>query len=479
VTFTSHQIDARISPFNNDKEKKLLPLINPRPLVDYGKGDRGIQAYCFRLIATNRPENMVRWKKPKNYDPKTYELMRRYYRLKPEAPPLIGFWQTLPNGKSDINSGPGLSTNLLDGSSWDYPEADYKKRDSIWQWHMDYTLGLAWFLSTDSAVPQRVRDEVKAFGMCKDEYVDNDHFPYQLYVREARRMKGMYFMTAHDLQEDTVKYDAIGMSAYNMDVREMQRNYIEISRFPDMNFEAYNEGYLSIPVAKYQIPYRSIVPKIAECANLIVPVCVSGSHLAFASLRMEPTYMIMGESAGVAAAMSVKTGRPVQLLDVVALQEKLTGYRQVLSIDENPYGLLNTMNEIIIDNNIKGFTTIFGDWREEETVHNTGRYAMNFRYKPEYTEAEFEYNPYFFKSGSYEVYIVYPSDKRYANSVPIEIVHAKGTSIKTVNQQSGGGQWVNLGRYHFKKGQHTALRIKGEQGKYVVADAVKFVYADN
>ena len=369
VMQTSHQIDARLNPFNNDKDKKLLPLINPRPLVEIGEADKGIQSYCFRMIATNRPENMISWPKPANYDPSVFELARRYYQARPDAGSLISYWGTLPNGKSDINSSAGISTNLLDGASWEYPEADYEERDRIWQWHKDYTLGLAWFLSHDPAVPQKVRDYMQTFGLCRDEYVDNDHFPHQLYVRVARRMKGEYVLTQHDLMKDTEKYDAIGMGSYNIDVREVQRTFIPISRFPDLKLEVYNEGYLSIPVEQYQIPYRAIVPKYAECENLLVPVCVSGTHLAVASIRMEPQYMIMGQSAGVAAAMAAQSRRPVQKIDIYALQEKLKRENQILSLKTNPYGLWSSEKEIIIDNNMKGFTSFTGDWYEEETVH--------------------------------------------------------------------------------------------------------------
>ncbi len=270
ITFTSHQIDARLNPFRDGKTKELLPLINPRPLAKIGQADKGIQSYCFRLIATHVKDNMVPWTKPKNYNPEAYELARRYYKARPDGPPLIHYRNTLPNGKSDINSSVGISTNLLDGSSWEYPEADYAKRDSIWQWHRDYTLGLAWFLSTDPAAPERVKEYMKTFGLCKDEYVDNDNFPHPLYIRVARRMKGEYIITQHDLMTDIVKYDAIGMGAYNIDVREVQRNYMPISRFPDIKYEVYNEGYLSIPVEQYQIPYRSLTPKFAECQNLLV-----------------------------------------------------------------------------------------------------------------------------------------------------------------------------------------------------------------
>jgi hypothetical protein len=473
ITFTSHQIDARISPLMDEKERKLLPLVHQRPMVGIGEGDDGVQSYCFRLIATDEPGNMIPWPKPDNYEPKNYELVRRYYREKPSAGPLIGFSPTLPNRKADINSGPGISTNLLDGSSWLYPDADYNKRDSIWQWHKDYTLGLAWFLSHDPEVPAHVRESMKKFGLCKDEYVENDHFPHQLYVRVARRMQGEYFMTQHDLMSDTVKYDAIGMGSYNIDVREMQRSYLEISRFPDMKLETYNEGYLSIPVAQYEIPYRSMVPKFEECENLLVPVCISASAIAIASIRMEPQYMIMGESAGVGAAMAVKSNRPVQKIDVYSLQEKLLSYNHILSLKGNPYGKWNTENEIVIDNQMKGFASFTGNWFVQEKV-NPERFEMNFRHKPKGQVGDFQFHPYLFKSGLYKVSIWYPSSKEYDKEVPVIIHHQNGESKLKVDQRSNGGKWIDLGEFNFKEGTNLALTILGESSKYVVADAVKF-----
>jgi hypothetical protein len=471
---TSHQIDPRINPFANERKKELLPLINPMPMVDIGQGDRGIQSYCFRLIATDDPENMIPWSKPKNYNADTYELARRYYKSNPNAGPLIHHWPTLPRNKSDINSSAGISTNLLDGSNWDYPDADYIKRDSIWQWHRDYTLGLAWFLSSDPGVPDHVRNYMKTFGLCKDEYIENDHFPHQLYVRVARRMKGEYVMTQHDLMEDTTKYDAIGMGSYNIDVREVQRNIIEISRFPDMKYETYNEGYLSIPVAQYEIPYRSLMPKFEECQNLVVPVCISGSALALASVRMEPQYMLMGQSAGVAASIAIKTDRPVQLIDVFELRRKLKEQNQILSLKDNPYGLWNSQNEIIIDNNMKGFVSFTGDWFEEETVHK-GRYEMNFRYCPKGRGGVFDYKPYFFKDGTYNVFIWYPASTDYSNKVSLLIKHSNGSDNVFINQQKDGGKWIKIGQYKFKMGRGSGISILADLSEdIVVADAVKF-----
>jgi len=334
ITFTTHQIDAQLNPFENKKKKNLLPLIHKKQMVEIGKGDKGIQSFCFRMTITDLPENRMPWYKPANYNPDIYELARRYYKSKPNVPALFWFSPVLPNRKCDVNSSIGISTNLLDGSSWEYPEADYAKRDSIWQWHKDYTLGLAWFLATDSGVPQKVKDFMKTVGLCKDEYIDNANFPHQLYVREARRMKGEYFLTQSDLMKDTVKFDAIGMGSYNIDIREVQRVPIQFSRYPNLVTEVYNEGYMSMPVSAYQIPYRSIVPKYEECQNLIVPICISASHVAFASYRMESQYMIVGQSAGTAAAMAVKSNRPVQKIDIFELQTKLKKNKQVLSSDD-------------------------------------------------------------------------------------------------------------------------------------------------
>ncbi len=470
---TSHQIDAQLNPFNNDKEKNVLALINPRPLVEIGEADKGIQSYCFRMIATNRPENMIPWPKPAHYDPAVFELARRYYQARPDGGPLIHYWGTLPNDKSDINSSAGISTNLLDGSSWDYPEANYAKRDEIWQWHKDYTLGLAYFLAHDSAVPSKVRDYMKTFGLCRDEYVDNDYFPHQLYVRVGRRMKGEYFLTQRDLMDDTEKYDSIGMGSYNIDVREVQRTYIPISRFPDLKYEVYNEGYLSIPVEQYQIPYRSLVPKYAECQNLLVPVCVSGTHLAVASIRMEPQYMIMGQSAGVAAAMAARTGRAIQRVDVYELQEKLKRRKQILSLDENPYGLWGGEKEIVIDNNMKGFTSFTGDWYEEETVHS-GRYEMNFRLSPKGASGTFEYSPYFFKTGAYRVSAWYPTSPEYDPRVRVHIHSMGGSQTVSLNQQEGGGKWQEIGVFHFERGRRVAVELEAGPDKQVAADAFRF-----
>ncbi|WP_304064421.1 FAD-dependent oxidoreductase [Pedobacter glucosidilyticus] len=478
ITFTSHQIDVKLSPFIDEKQKLILPLIKKEPMVEIGEADKGIQSYCFRMIATNNLENMIPWPKPNHYNPENFELIKRYYQEKPEAGPLINFIPTLPHQKADINSAVGISTNLLDGSSWRYPDADYELRDSIWQWHKDYTLGLTYFLAHDSSVPEHVRNKMKTFGLCKDEYINNANFPHQLYVREARRMKGEYFMTEHDLLKDTIKYDAIGMGSYNMDVREMQRSFIGISRFPDIKYEVYNEGYLSIPVAQYEIPYRALVPKYEECKNLLVSVCVSGSHLAISSIRMEPQYMIMGQAAGLAAALAIKTNRAVQQIDIFSLQQKLKAENQILSLKNNPYGLWNKVDDIVIDNNMKGFISFTGDWKEEETKLK-GRYEMNFRSKQKGKSGTFTFKPYLFKSGQYNLYYWSPANQENETEVPLEIHTSSGLKFATINQKNFGGEWIKIGSYSFEKGNKHGVTIIGDKDKYTVADAFRFEYIKN
>jgi hypothetical protein len=208
-----HQMLPRVPP--RDEEGKLLPLINPAPLVGEGEADEAVQGYGFRLIVTNDPDIRLPFPKPDGYDPAQFALVKRYYEVHPHAGNMVGLWPTLPNGKSDMNSSGPISTNVVDGLNWEYPDADYKTREEIWQKMKEYTLGLLYFLSNDPSIPEHIRKETSEMGLSKDEFVENNHWPHQLYIRVARRMIGEYFMTQHDLESDTLKYDAIGMGSYN------------------------------------------------------------------------------------------------------------------------------------------------------------------------------------------------------------------------------------------------------------------------
>ena len=330
-----HNFDAPVSAFVGGNAGPLLPLIHERPLVPEGDGDGGLQAYCFRLCLTDRSEKRIPFPRPEGYDPARYELLRRYLAAAGSRVTLgllLGLKGLLPHGKVDVNSIGPLSTNLLDGSNWAYPEATYARRAAIWDDHLRYTAGLLYFLAHDPDVPPAMRAEMHGWGLCADEFADTGGWPHQLYIREGRRLRGEYHLTQHDLLGRRAQYDTVGLGAYNIDIREVQRVCLPVPRFPHLVGEVFNEGYLSLLVEPYAIPYRALLPRHGECDNLIVPVCISASHVAFSSVRMEPQYMILGHAAGTAAALAVADGIAVQRVDPVALQRALVAQGQVLAV---------------------------------------------------------------------------------------------------------------------------------------------------
>jgi hypothetical protein len=239
----------------------------------------------------------------------------------------------MPNRKTDINAGGGVSTNLP-GASWEYPEASHERRREIWKEHLDWAHGLVYFLAHDPSVPAALRDEVGQWGLARDEFVDTSQWPHQMYIREARHMLGEYILTQHDLDTFRHKHDSVSMAGYNIDIREIQWVAVPVPRFPTMDLEVLQEGYLSVPIEPYEIPYRSLLPRQEEASNLLVTSCISASHVAYASFRMEPQYMIVGESAGVAAAQAVKMRRDVHDVDLVGLRARLRERGQILSPED-------------------------------------------------------------------------------------------------------------------------------------------------
>jgi hypothetical protein len=239
----------------------------------------------------------------------------------------------LPHNKTDINSGGAVSTDVP-SLSWSYPEAGSAERKRIWREHRTWAQGLLYYLGHDAVVPEHIRQEMLEWGLPKDEFQDTDHWPHQLYVRDARRMLGEYILTERDLQEDRSKYDSIGMGGYNIDIREVQWIAHKVYRFPNAPDEVLMEGYLSMPLEPYQIPYRSLLPRYAECSNLLVPVCISASAVAFASFRMEPQFMIAGYSAGIAASLAAANHSSVHAVDLALLQRKLASHGQILHLPQ-------------------------------------------------------------------------------------------------------------------------------------------------
>ncbi len=309
-----------------DKKGRLFPEIQDVPMSKPGGGDRKVQAYNFRVCLTDTKKNQIKIKKPRGYRSKRYTLLAHHLETHPtlQLHDLIKLFQ-LPNQKYDINSNGPFSTDYL-GGSWDYPDADYELRKKIWIDHQRYTQGLFYFLGHDKRVPSHIRKDMKRYGYAKDEFKDNHHWPYQLYVREGRRMKGAFILTEQDVIKRLEKADNIGMGSHYIESHHIQR-------FMSPDGYVQNRGLVRTrgKVRPYQIPYRSITPQKTECANLLVPVCLSASHIAYCSLRMEPQYMILGHSAGVAAAHALHSNRAVQDVDIAALQSALKEQGQVLA----------------------------------------------------------------------------------------------------------------------------------------------------
>lgn len=326
----SHQLKVATAALDDDG--KLIPGLVPEDdVVETGEGDGKIQAYCFRLCLTSDPANRIQIEKPEGYDPKRFALVRNYLRALGDKAAIGDFLgiSPMPNNKTDVNAGGGVSTNLP-GAGLAYIEASPAERKRIWEEHRSWAHGLLYFLGHDEAVPEILRKQVVEWGLPRDEFPDTGHWPHQMYIREARRMIGEYVLTERDLLEDTSKYDSVGMAQYNIDIREVQWVAKTVFRFPQVAREVLMEGYVSMQVKPYQIPFRSMLPRQSECSNLIVPVNISSSHVAFASYRMEPQYMISGESAGVAAAVALKAGVGIHKVDINQLQMKLKQRRQII-----------------------------------------------------------------------------------------------------------------------------------------------------
>jgi len=314
-----HMFEVRVSPY--DESGRLLPEIGSGPRGELGTADKKVQAYNFRLCLSRDRKNQAPFPKPAKFDPARFVLLGRLIHALAErdghAPGMkqLMNMSLLPNHKTDVNNNGAFSTDYI-GKSWDYPEANYRQRDEIWQDHSDYVAGFFYFLAHDPQIPRELQEEVNTWGLAKDEFLDTGRWPHQLYIRESRRMIGSYVMTQRDIQTEIKKEDAIGMGSYNSDSHNVQRYVAE-------DGSVQNEGNMEVPVQPYQIPYRILLPKRAEVANLLVPVCVSASHVAYSTLRMEPVYMIIGQASGVAAAMAIKEKAPVHDIDIQVLRAKL------------------------------------------------------------------------------------------------------------------------------------------------------------
>jgi hypothetical protein len=317
-----HQFELSVSPFviENDPSSGLLPWIEPRARERPGTGDRRIQAYNFRLILTQDAANRLPFPKPEGYDAQEYVLTARYLAAGWKG--AFGKFDPIRGSKVDKNNSGATSTDYI-GANYRWPTASYAERERIFQAHVRYVAGWFWFMANDASVPEDVRNRMASWGLCKDEFADTGGFPHQLYVREARRMVSDYVITEHNCRGTVTVDDPVGLGSYGMDSHNCRR-YVRDGR-------VMNEGDVQVGgFPPYPIPYRSIVPRRGQCANLLVPVCLSASHIAYGSARMEPVFMVLGQSAALAADVSLRSGTDVQNIPYSELRSRLLQAGQVL-----------------------------------------------------------------------------------------------------------------------------------------------------
>ncbi|MCK5067422.1 MAG: FAD-dependent oxidoreductase [Bacteroidales bacterium] len=326
VLHHGHHFKSDISPYviPGDPASGVLPRISTEDPGVFGEGDHRVQAYCFRMCLTDHPENRVAISRPPDYDSTQYELLRRVFAS--GWTQVFAKYDPIPNYKTDVNNHGPFSTDNI-GMNYDYPEAGYKRRMEITDEHTSYQKGLLWFLSSDPAVPAEIREKMSQWGYAKDEFTDNGYWPHQIYVREARRMVGDFVMTENEVLGKSPVVQPVGMGSYTMDSHNVQR-YIKPDGFVQ------NEGDIGVhPGDPYQIDLRSLLPFSEECSNLLVPVCLSCSHIAFGSIRMEPVFMILGQSAATLAVTAIESKMGIHDVSYDTLRTSLLEDGQVLELE--------------------------------------------------------------------------------------------------------------------------------------------------
>ncbi|MBN8878482.1 MAG: FAD-dependent oxidoreductase [Sphingobacteriales bacterium] len=460
-----HQFPDGIDPYKipGDPNSGLIWGVSNGKLAETGAGDKKVQAYNFRICLTNKPENRVPITRPDNYDSTRYELLLRYLQKKIPGD-LWGFlkFDLMPNNKTDINNNGPISTDMI-GYNYNYPDADYETRKKIQKEHEDYTKGLLFFIGHDQRMPEHLRNQMLQWGYPKDEYTDNGNWTPQMYVREARRMVGAYVMTQHNCEGREVVDDGVGVAAYTMDSHNCQRIVV--------NGMVKNEGNVEIGgFGPYPISYRSLIPKKGECDNLLVPVCLSASHIAYGSIRMEPVFMVLGQSAAIAASLAMNNDNDVHKVDVKKVQEILK--KDPLMNGKTP--------EVLVDNEDRQHVSIKGSWQ----VLKKGAYghSMLIDSSKGKSPKSIQYIPALTKAGAYQVYIYIPKVKEMTSQMTINISTALGMKnilikpAEIIVEGQTSGEWVSLGTHSFTKDKKSFVEISnaGADG-YLPADAILFI----
>ena len=461
-----------ISPYRvpGDPNSGVLAEISTADPGRVGEADKRLQAYCFRACFTNAPTNRIPFPKPEGYDPARYELLLRV--LQAGWDEFFEKFDPIPNLKTDTNNHGPFSFDYI-GGNYDYPEASDERRLEIIAEHRRYQQGLLWFVANDPRVPPTLRREVGQWGLPKDEFKDNGHWPHQLYIREARRMIGSFVMTENELRKRKPTPDSIGMGSYTIDSHNVQR-YIT----PEGSVQ--NEGDIGVSTGgPYAIAYGSILPKRSEATNLCVPVAVSASHIAYGSIRMEPVFMILGQSAATAAALCIDKAIALQDLDYPQLRALLLKDGQVLAYEgrsQDKGRAASSLKGIVVDDlqaSAEG-----GEWsRSQASTDFIGEgYAHDG--KESGSEKRLVFRAQLPKAGRYRVLLHFPAHANRASNARVILHHAKGQSQVTVNQrQKTGPEGLSLGEWTLSTQAEVQLSNVGANG-FVVADALRFLPLD-
>jgi hypothetical protein len=470
-----------------DADGKPLPLVTTTDAGPEAFGDRNVMVYSFRLCVTKDAANRVPFPPPAHYDPARFEVVRRY--LTQEKRPVLP-WDLypLPGNKFDANNGIGKQFSMgLVGAGNGWSEADQKERAAIWEAHRQYTLEFYHFLTTDASVPEGIREEMKQLGLCRDEFAESEHWSPQLYVREGRRMVGEYVVSQKDIMEQPEKADAIIVSSFPIDSHDCQRVgkpgfVVDEGTILPVRMPGRKHGH------PYHIPYRAITPKAAECTNLLVPVALSCTHVGLSSIRVEPTWMILGQSAGIAAALSVEMGGTVQSLPYPALRKRLLAQGQVLDLPLLPEiapepkveaGLpLKTLPGIVLDDSQ---AELRGTWIHSSNFnpHVGAGYVHDDRRGDGESTAVFTLQVQ--QTAVYELRMAYSAHETRAKKVPLLVQNGPNTVELFVDQTvplPPGDAFRGVGRVSLQKGLETTITLRntGTDG-FVILDALQLLPA--
>lgn len=462
-----HQFPDGIDPYKikGKPESGLLWGISDNTLQPDGTGSKLVQTYNIRVCLTRNRDNMIEITEPQDYHPERYELLLRLLEKKP-ATRIEDFMTVsqMPGQKTDINNNGPFSTDMI-GMSWNYPDAGYAERAAIFKAHENYTKGFFYFVGHDPRMPETIRNQMLEYGYPKDEYLNTNHFTPQMYVREARRMVGEYVMTQANCEGNLVVNDGVAMAAYTMDSHNAERIVV--------NGMVKNEGDVQIGgFGPYPISYLSLVPKSGECKNLLVPVCLSASHIAYGSIRMEPVFMMLGQAAAVAACLAIDNETMVQRVNIQQIQSVLKA---------NPLADGSTP-EILIDNDDPIAVNYEGGWARKANFG--GCYGPSVLVDTAKNNAKdfVRFSPDIKKKGDYNLYVYVTKTEGSSSRIKVSINN--GSVIKDVDIDKNAivvkgqteGEWIPLGQYRFNTGNKAYAEITTQNADgEVLADAVLFI----